>query len=86
MLFTYQIIPELFMGSQIFPETTEKEVKHSPVAAAGAPGRTVGQRNAWKLEAHSSLTVPITALCNSGVCDKNRLTLSSQHLSFSTPP
>lgn len=34
-----------------------------PVAGAGAPGRTEGQRNAWKLEAHSSLTVPITTLC-----------------------
>lgn len=37
------------------------EVKDSPVAGADAPGRTDGQRNAWKLEAHSSLTVPITA-------------------------
>lgn len=33
------------------------------MAAEGAPARTVGQRNAWKLEAHSSLTVPITTQC-----------------------
>lgn len=57
--------------------------RHSPDAAAGVPARTVGQRKAWKLDAHSSLTVPITtnlvfrSLCQTGAFRSAR---AFQHL------